>query len=592
MQRTLGRQLFAALWPYRGMFALACIQVVLISGVELLKPWPLKFIVDHVLSGQSLSWPWVSAWSRETLLLTSCATLIGVSIVASGLILLNNYTVLRLGHNLVEDLRGILYHHLQRLSLAFHYRTQVGDLLHCVTSDTKSIQNLTMHGVFPVLTSLVFLVGLTVVMLRLDWLLTLLALGVCPILFVTTLTVSARIDHAAAAARQGESMLYSVVQRAVAAIREIQVFTREQEEHRQFMTTSAKSLAAILRVLHLQTLHFEIVNIVIAIGTALVVWVGACHVLTGTLSVGELIVFTAYLASLYRPVNTITRSLGLIGSAKASLVRVREMLAIECDLSQGKRTATKIRGEVTFTQVSFAYSCDRPVLRGVNLYVAPGQTVAIVGPTGAGKSTLMSLLARFFDPQEGRILVDGVDVREFTLTSLRQSIAMVLQPSVVFPMTIRENIAYGRPGASANAVEHAARLARFHETTTHLPQGYDTILDEQGATLSEGERQRLTIARAILRDAPILILDEPTSSVDAATEALLIESLGQLMTGRTTFIIAHRLSTVRRADVIVVMQKGQIVEQGSFSELMCRQGLFAALYRAQFSGQEETLRAA
>jgi ATP-binding cassette subfamily B protein/subfamily B ATP-binding cassette protein MsbA len=241
--------------------------------------------------------------------------------------------------------------------------------------------------------------------------------------------------------------------------------------------------------------------------------------------------------------------------------------------------------------VFFGYAPEQSVLRGINLHVPPAQTVAIVGPSGAGKSTLVSLLPRFYDPQKGRVLLDGVDVREFTLASLRQQIAMVLQPPLVFPISIRENIAYGRPGASFAKIEHAAQLARIHETIMRLPEGYDAVIGEQGATLSEGERQRITIARAILRDAPILILDEPTSSVDAETEALIMQGFERLMAGRTTFIIAHRLSTVRKADVIVVVRGGQIVEHGSFAELMRRQGAFAALYRTQFSTQEEPQRA-
>jgi ATP-binding cassette subfamily B protein/subfamily B ATP-binding cassette protein MsbA len=270
-----------------------------------------------------------------------------------------------------------------------------------------------------------------------------------------------------------------------------------------------------------------------------------------------------------------------------------EILSIERDLPEGKRVLerSEARGEIAFEGIAFGYNPDQPVLREVNLAIAPGQTVAIVGPTGAGKSTLVSLIPRFYDPQRGRVLIDGVDIRDFTIASLRQQVAMVLQPPLVFPISISENIAYGRPGASHDEIERAARLARIHDRILRLPQGYDTIVSEQGATLSEGERQRLTIARAILRDAPILILDEPTSSVDVETEALIMEGLEQLMGGRTTFIIAHRLSTVRRADLILVVRGGRIAEQGSFVELMSRPGPFATLYHSQFSGQEELQRA-
>jgi ATP-binding cassette subfamily B protein/subfamily B ATP-binding cassette protein MsbA len=593
MTISLRRQVFAALRPYRAMLGFALVQVVLIGGAELLKPWPLKIIIDNVLGGQRLSWPLVAGWSRATLLLAACVGLVVVYIVLGALTMLNNYTTIRIGQSLVNDLRGALYNHLQRLSLAFHNRRQVGDLLYRVTADAYSIQTLTMSGIFPIATSLVLLVGMTLVMLRLDWLLTLLALSVCPLLFATISTMSARITAAARAAHERESAIYALVQRTMSAIRVIQAFTKEEEENRRFMAASTESLSASLRLYNLQALYSGAINVVIALGTALVVWVGARHALAGTLSVGELVVFTTYLASLYGPINTISQTLGLIEGGKAGFVRVHEILAVERDLPEGKRIAaeTGIRGEIVFENVTFGYTPGQPVLRGVNLHVTPGQTVAIVGSSGAGKSTLVSLLPRFYDPQSGRVLLDGTDVREFTLASLRQQIAMVLQPPLVFPITVRENIAYGRPGASPEAVEQAARLARIHEMIMRLPQGYNTIIGEQGATLSEGERQRLTIARAIVRDAPILILDEPTSSVDAETEALIMEGFERLMAGRTTFIIAHRLSTVRRATVILVVRGGQIVEQGSFAELMRQQGPFAALYRTQFSGQEELERA-
>jgi ATP-binding cassette subfamily B protein/subfamily B ATP-binding cassette protein MsbA len=335
------------------------------------------------------------------------------------------------------------------------------------------------------------------------------------------------------------------------------------------------------------------VNVVIALGTALVVWVGARHVLSGILTVGEMVVFTSYLASLYGPINSILQAYGLIQGAKAGVQRVFEILEVERDLKEGPRVfpVAGARGEVAFNEVSFQYLPDQPVLKQIDLRVRPGEKVAIVGPTGAGKSTLVSLLPRFYDPQAGRVTIDGVDVRELQLKSLRRQIAMVLQPPLVFPFTMRENIAYGRPEATLEEVVSAARLACIHDFIVQLPQGYDTVVGEQGATLSEGEKQRLTIARAILRGAPILILDEPTSSVDAETEALIMAGLERLMAGRTTFIIAHRLSTVRRADLIVVLRAGRIVEQGSFAELIHRQGPFASLYRTQFGIQGENRRA-
>jgi ATP-binding cassette subfamily B protein/subfamily B ATP-binding cassette protein MsbA len=461
----------------------------------------------------------------------------------------------------------------------------VGDLLYRITADTYAIQTLTMNGLFPILSAIVLLVGMFFIMIRLDWQLTLLALSVCPVLFLSISLMGSRISQAATYARERESAVYSLVQRAMSAIRVIQAFTKEEEEHRTFMHASHQSLAASLRLYTLQTLYSGVINIVIAVGTAVVVWVGARHVLSGVLTIGEIVVFTSYLASLYGPINSISQTWGLIQGARAGVRRVFEILEVEKGLEDGTRTfpADGAKGEVSFEDVSFHYLPDQPVLRQVRLHVRRGQTIAIVGPTGAGKSTLLSLLPRFYDPQAGRVKIDGVDVREFVLKGLRRQISMVLQPPLVFPMTFAENIAYGRPEASRDEIVEAARLARIHDYIEHLPQGYDTAVGELGATLSEGERQRLTIARAMLRNAPILILDEPTSSVDAETEALIMEGLRRLTAGRTTFIIAHRLSTVRQADRIVVLREGRVVEEGTFGELMEKEGPFALLYRTQFS---------
>ena len=582
------REVLQYLWPYRFPFLVALGQVFLISGCELLKPWPLKFIIDNVLGGKPMPWKAAEAFSGQTILLFACIGLVVIYLLLGGLTLLNNYTTIKIGQMMVNDMRRDIYSHLQRLSLAFHSRRQVGDLLYRVTADTYSIQSLTMNGVFPIATAVVLLGGMFFVMLKLDWRLTLLALAVCPFLFLAIALMSKKISLAATLARQQESEVYSVVQRAMSAMRIIQAFTKEEEEHRKFMEASGESLGASLRLYTLQTFYSGVINAVMALGTALVVWVGAQHVLSGVLTIGDIIVFTTYLASLYGPINTISQTWGLIQGAKVGVQRVFEILDVERDIKEGSREfpATGAKGEISWEGVSFHYVSSQPVLTKIDLYVPRGQKVAIVGPTGVGKSTMLGLLPRFYDPQAGRILIDGVDVREFQLKSLRLQIAMVLQPPLVFPISVRDNIAYGRPDATLEEVVEAARLARIHDSIVRLPNDYDTVVGEQGATLSEGERQRITIARAILRNAPILILDEPTSSVDAETEALIMEGLNRLTAGRTTFIIAHRLSTVRQADLILVLRSGGIVERGTFEQLIRRGGPFEALYRSQFSTQE------
>lgn len=578
------RKILPYLLPYRLPFLFALAQVFLISGCELLKPWPLKIVIDNVLSGKPIDIGVLSGLPASTLLMLACIGLVLVYLLVGGVTLLNNYTTIKIGQNMVNDMRRDIYSHLQRLSLAFHSRRQVGDLMYRVTADTYAIQSLTMNGVFPIVTAVILLCGMFIIMVRIDWVLTLLALVVCPALFLSISLLSGRISEAATLARQQESEVYSVVQRAMSAMRIIQAFTKEEEEHRKFMAASKDSLASSLRLYTLQTFYSGIINVVMALGTAFVVWVGAHHVMSGTLTIGEIVIFTTYLASLYAPINTISQTWGLLQGAKVGVDRVFEILDVERDIEEGPRTFPQpgARGEVVWEGVGFRYVADQPVLARIDLHVKPGQKVAIVGPTGVGKSTLVSLIPRFYDPLEGRVLIDGVDIRQYQLKSLRSQIAMVLQPPLVFPITVRENIAYGRPEASFEEIVEAARLARIHDSIARLPEGYETVVGEQGATLSEGERQRITIARAILRNAPILILDEPTSSVDAETEALIMDGLNQLTAGRTTFIIAHRLSTVRQADLIVVLRSGNIVEQGRFGELVNGKGHFASLYQAQF----------
>lgn len=576
------------LLPYRLPFLFALTQVFLMSACEILKPWPIKIVIDNVLGNKPIPWEFAAGFSHQTILILSCLGLVMIYLILGGITLLNNYTTIRIGQRMVNDLRRDIYSHLQRLSLAFHSRRQVGDLMYRVTADTYAIQSLTMNGVFPIVTAAALLGGMFFVMVKIDWQLTLLSLAVVPALFVTISLLSGRISTAATLARQQESEVYSIVQRGMSAMRIVQAFTKEEDEHRKFMTASDLSLDASLRLYTLQTFYSGVINVVMALGTAFVVWVGARHVLSGSLTVGEIVVFTTYLASLYAPINTISQTWGIIQGAKVGVQRVFEILDVERDIKEGHRTFPRegAKGEVAWEAVSFEYMPGQPILKKIDLHVQPGQRVAIVGPTGVGKSTMVSLLPRFYEPQAGRVLIDGTDIREFQTKSLRQQIAMVLQPPLVFPISVRENIAYGRPEATLEEVIEAARLARIHESIDRLPNKYDTVIGEQGATLSEGERQRITIARAILRNAPILILDEPTSSVDAETEALIMEGLNQLTRGRTTFIIAHRLSTVRQADVIIVVKGGEIVEKGDFEELVKGQGPFASLYRSQFSLEE------
>jgi ATP-binding cassette subfamily B protein/subfamily B ATP-binding cassette protein MsbA len=585
MKRTV-RSYLKPYWP---AFVFALAQVIVISALELLKPWPLKIIIDNVLNGKSLAWQFALGWSSQTLLMVACIGLVFVYFFLGGLRSLNDYTTIRIGQRMVNDLRRDLYSRVQRLSLSFHTRQQTGDLMYRITADTMGIQTLTMNGLFSVLSASVLLAGMFIVMLSLDYYLTLIAFIVCPVLVGATRLLNSRMSSAAMQAHDKESFVYSLVQRTLSGIRVIQAFTKEEDEERHFIKASTESLAADLRLYNLQNFFYVVVDVTIAAGTATVLWLGARHVLAGQLTIGEMVIFASYLASLYAPLNSIFQTYGMVQSAKAGVLRAFEILESEEGLAEGPRILLpqSADGEIAFEQVSFAYDTSRPALNNVSFRVPPGKKIAIVGPTGAGKSTLVSLVPRFYDPQSGRVTINGIDIREFQLKSLRRQIAMILQPPLVFPLTIRENIAYGRPDAVMEEIVSAAQVAQVHDFIEQLPQKYETPVSEQGSTLSEGQKLRLTIARGLLLDAPILILDEPTSSVDTETEALIMDGLERLMEGRTTFIIAHRLSTVRQADLILVLRDGSIAEQGTYAELLRSGGFFASMYRTQFALNEE-----
>ncbi len=577
------RRLLRHLRPYRWQFAAAIGQVCLMSALELLRPWPLKIIVDSALGGQPVPIGMLDEVDERTLIVLCAAGQVVLQAMLAAFTYWNNQTTITIGQRMVNDLRSDLYQHLQRLSLGFHANRKVGDLLYRLTADTYAIQTLTMNGIFPVANAAIFLVGMTVILVRMDPMLTVVALVICPILYVSMQRMSERISDISTSARELESGVYSIVQHGLSAIRVVQAFSQEEAEHRRFLEQSGASLRASRRLYLVQTFFSGVVNTVIAAGSAVVLWIGATRVLDGQMSVGDVLVFVSYVAALYAPVNSVSQTYSTIQGAKAGMWRVLEILEEPEQVKGGPRAldVATVRGEVVFENVGFSYDGSRPVLSDVSLHVPPGRSVALVGPTGAGKTTLVSLLPRFYDPRGGRILLDGTDLREFELPSLRRTIAMVLQPSIVFPATVLENIAYGRPGASAVEIERAAELAQLAPFLSRLPQGLDTRIGEGGANVSEGERQRLTIARAILRDAPILILDEPTASVDAETEALLMAGLRTLMRGRTIFIIAHRLSTVREADEILVLRDGRILERGGYEALVAQRGFFAHLVSLQ-----------
>ncbi len=567
------------------------LTMVLKIGLDVLTPWPMKVLVDHALGDTPLPDALAraaellpGAATRESLLVWSVAATVALFLLGWALGLATAYANIAFGQRMIFDLAADLFGHLQRLSLRFHSRRPVGDSILRVTSDCDCVSTIVKDALLPVLASLFSLVAMFAIMWQMDAALTLLSLTVLPIMILSLRLYAGPMLERGYAQQEIEGRVYGIVEETLSAIPVVQAFGREDDSDRRFRASTCGTLDATLAMTSVQLQFKILLGLATAVGTAGILWVGARHVLEGSLTLGGIIVFLSYLGSLYGPLESLMYTPSTVQGAAGSAWRVMEILETEQEVTDtpGAPPLPPARGHIRLEHVSFGYEPDRPVLHDVSLEALPGQTVAIVGATGAGKSTLVSLVPRFFDPWSGRVTVDGHDVRTVQLKSLRSQVALVLQEPFLFPLTIAENIAYGRPNAPRDAIEAAAHAANAHRFITRLPEGYDTIIGERGATLSGGERQRLAIARALLKDAPILILDEPTSALDAETESQLLEALDRLMQGRTTLIIAHRLSTIRGADRIVALHDGQVVEEGTHADLLAQHGLYAHFHHLQF----------
>lgn len=559
--------------------------------VDLMQPWPIKWLVDYVFGNHvapgwlTAIWPVLATKNTAGGITAICISILALAVTYRVGITIGHFFLLRAGARVVQQLRCHACEHLHALSLAYHDRTKVGDSLYRVAYDSQAAQTLLNGAIVPTANGIFVLLGAMIIMLQINAPLTLVTMSVAPLFWVIIRGFSRKLETQSRRYHESESTLVSTIQESLSSIRAVQAFTLEPETGKKVRVQSDLSLEASQRMTRTQLAYAASAGLAVSLGTVAVVWVASHQVMDGQISIGDILVFLAYLGMLYQPMNTFSQSASVSHSANAQLRRVFEIIDTVPDIKDKPEAITlpSVQGRVEFKKLSFHYDKQSPVLDQVDLAVDPGQVIAIVGRTGAGKTTLASLLLRFYDPTGGALLLDGHDLRDLKLSWLRRQVGVVLQDPILFSSTIADNIAYGKIGASIEEIKAAARHAQADEFIQSLPEGYHTVLGERGVNLSGGQRQRLSIARAFLKNAPVLILDEPTSALDTFTEEALLASLRELMRGRTTFVIAHRLSTVRQADLIVVVENGRIIESGSHDALMRRDSVYGGMYRSQWS---------
>ena len=576
--------------PYWRQMLLALVAVAGETGAALLEPWPLKVVLDNLLQHRALP-GWLApaaAWiGGGSLAILNVAVVAVAAIALAGALssYLNTWLTATVGQRVMHDLRRTLYHHIHRLSLAEHDEKRTGDLIGRVTKDIESVQDFVTSALLGIVTNVLTLVGIVAVMLYLNWQFTLVSLSVAPVLFLVVHAFTRRIKSASRDVRKKESELVSMVAEVFSSIRVVKAFAREDYEEQRFERQSLENVETALRARNIKMLLSPAVEIIVAIGTCLMLWYGARLVLAGGLSAGALVVFLLYLGKMYKPMRDLSKMSDTVSKAGVGFERIRDILETESGVRDRRhaRTAAPFKGTIDFNAVSFGYSPDEQILDDVSFTIQPGQVAAFVGPTGGGKTTIINLVARFYDPTAGTVRIDGTDIRDVTIRSLRDQISFVLQDTLLFQAPIWQNIAYGRPEANREAIVRAATLANAHEFITEMPEGYDTMVGERGVTLSGGQRQRIAIARAVIRNTPILVLDEPTSGLDAQSEQLVFEALDRLMKGKTTIVIAHHLATTLSADMIFVVKDHRLAERGTHAELLAAGGFYAELHGIQFA---------
>jgi len=577
--------------PYRGTLIIILLAMLVETAMSLATPWPLKVILDNVVGHHKMS-PWLAdllhPWmdGRHQMHIAALAAIAFVIIAVLGAIAsyIDNYYTESVGQYVAHDLRMRTFHHLQRLSLGYYNTHQTGTMLSTITTDIQTIQGFASSSTLNILVDLLTIVCMLVLMFWLNWDFTLIAVGVTPFLLLFVSRFKKAVKKATHEVRKEQSEIVAVVQQGLESMQAIKAFGRQDLEQEQLREVSRATVSAALKARSIKSLLSPVVTVTVAVCTAVVLWRGAYLILAEVMTVGALTVYLSYLSKFFKPVKDLATTTNAIAQAAVGVERIRGILETDTIIPEKKDAVEvpPVRGEVVFEHVAFAYDVKNPVLQDVCFTIKPGQLVGIVGPTGSGKSTVVSLLPRFYDPVKGAVKIDGRDIRDFKLKSLREQIGYVLQDTALFHGTIGENIAFGRPGATHDEIVKAAELANAHEFISKMAQGYDTMVGERGSTLSGGQRQRIGIARVMVRNNPILLLDEPTAALDSESEKLVIEALERLMKGRTVITIAHRLTTIRDADQIIVISGGVVAESGTHDELMAKNAIYAQLHRTQF----------
>jgi ABC-type multidrug transport system fused ATPase/permease subunit len=577
--------------PYRGKLIVILSAMLVETIMSLAGPWPLKIILDNVVGSHKLE-PWLhhlvghvaESGSKIHFAAVAALAFVVISVIGAIASYIDNYYTESVGQYVAHDLRLRMYHHLQRLSLGYYNTHQTGTILSTITTDIQTIQGFASSSTLDILVDLLTIVCMLGLMFWLNWDFTLIAVAVTPFLLLFVSRFKKAVKKATHEVRKEQSEIVAVVQQGLESMQVVKAFGQEKAEEQLLEDVSHATVSAALKARSVKALLSPVVTITVAICTAIVLWRGAALILAGSMTVGELTVYLAYLTKFFKPVKDLATTTNAIAQAAVGAERVRGILDTDT-VTPEKDDAFEpetLDGKIEFDHVAFGYDPATPILTDVSFKIEAGQFVGVVGPTGAGKSTIVSLIPRFYDVQSGAIRIDGKDITDYKLKSLRHQIGYVLQETVLFRGTILENIAFGRPEATREEIIAAAQLANADEFISRMPKGYDTMVGERGSTLSGGQRQRIGIARVMVRNSPILILDEPTAALDSESEKLVIDALERLMKGRTVITIAHRLSTIRDAGQIIVISDGIVAEKGTHAELIALNGIYAGLHRTQF----------